>query len=199
VREEDTSFFSESGALELQLLNPSPYNAASIASGIAPPWTAPTPGQPVDPSLVRIELPEDERTDENAMRILNLVGIRARRGREPGQGHDRPGQRHGAGRRRRADQPVRGRPQRTHDRHRQRGEDVSQPNPLAPGHHRTRRPQPRRSAARTAPPLQQVGGGATVSDLLQNLKTLGLTPAQLVSVFQALDQGGFLHATLEVR
>ena len=47
--------------------------------------------------------------------------------------------------------------------------------------------------------LKKVGGGATVADLLTNLKVLGLTPAQLVSVFQALDQGGFLHATLEVR
>ena len=47
--------------------------------------------------------------------------------------------------------------------------------------------------------LKKVGGGATVAELLDNLKTLGLTPAQLVSVFQALDQGGFLHATLEVR
>jgi flagellar basal body P-ring protein FlgI len=38
-----------------------------------------------------------------------------------------------------------------------------------------------------------------VSDLLSNLKTLGLTPVQLIQVFQSLDQGGFLQATLEVR
>ena len=34
---------------------------------------------------------------------------------------------------------------------------------------------------------------------MQNLRSLGLTPAQLVAVFQALDNGHFLQAELEVR
>ena len=47
--------------------------------------------------------------------------------------------------------------------------------------------------------LRQISGGATVADLLTNLKALGLKPSQLVNVFVALDKGGFLHADLEVR
>jgi len=77
-------------------------------------------------------------------------------------------------------------------------EQVVQPNAFAQGE--TARVGRSRIEVQTKDtPLKQVGGGATVADLLQNLKTLGLTPAQLVSVFQALDQGGFLHASLEVR
>ena len=78
-------------------------------------------------------------------------------------------------------------------------EDVVQPNPLAQGT-TERVGRSRVEVQQDNTELQQVGGsGATVSELLANLKTLGLTPAQLVSVFQALDQGGFLHAQLEVR
>ena len=76
---------------------------------------------------------------------------------------------------------------------------ISQPNPLSDGT-TERIGRTTIETQENSTDLQQVGGGgATVSDLLQNLKTLGMTPAQLVSVFQALDQGGFLHATLEVR
>ena len=75
---------------------------------------------------------------------------------------------------------------------------MSQPNPLSPGT-TERVGRTRVDVAQQSTELKKVGGGATVSDLLQNLKTLQLTPAQLVSVFMALDQGGYLHATLEVR
>ena len=78
-------------------------------------------------------------------------------------------------------------------------EDVVQPNPFGQGTtERVARGSIEVKQDNTE--LQQVGGsGATVSDLLANLKTLGLTPEKLVAVFQALDQGGFLHAQLEVR
>jgi flagellar basal body P-ring protein FlgI len=79
-------------------------------------------------------------------------------------------------------------------------DQVSQPNPLAQGTtERVGRTRVEVQSGNTELKKVGGGGGATVSDLLQNLKTLGLTPTQLVSVFQALDQGGFLHATLEVR
>ena len=75
---------------------------------------------------------------------------------------------------------------------------VSQPNAFADGN--TERVGRTRVEAETnESPLGAIAGGATVSDLLQNLKTLDLPPSQLVSVFQALEGGGFLHATLEVR
>ena len=44
-----------------------------------------------------------------------------------------------------------------------------------------------------------LAGGTTVGDLLQNLRSLGLTPAQLLTVFTELDRGHYLHARLEVR
>ncbi|MCK5945549.1 MAG: flagellar basal body P-ring protein FlgI, partial [Planctomycetes bacterium] len=76
---------------------------------------------------------------------------------------------------------------------------VSQPNALAQGS-TERVGRSRVEAETSSTELQPIGGGgATVADLLQNLKALGLTPAQLVQVFIALDQGGFLHADLEVQ
>ncbi|MHC5065898.1 MAG: flagellar basal body P-ring protein FlgI [Planctomycetota bacterium] len=41
-------------------------------------------------------------------------------------------------------------------------------------------------------------GGATVDELMGNLKALDLNPLELIEVFKALDDGGFLHAPLVV-
>jgi flagellar P-ring protein precursor FlgI len=77
-------------------------------------------------------------------------------------------------------------------------EEVSQPAPLSNGtSERVARTQIKVDTQSTD--LKPVAGGATVAELLQNLRALGLTPQQLVSVFQALDDGGYLHAQLEVR
>ena len=72
----------------------------------------------------------------------------------------------------------------------------NRPPNLAPEHWLTvQRWQVRIRADRDRDPA----GAATVADLLQNLEQLEMTPEQLVSVFMALDQGGFLHARLEVQ
>lgn len=198
IQEEPCSFYSESGMLELQLLNPSPFNAASVAAGVkatlegtgAKVWA-------VDTTLVRIEIPEDERTDENAIRILNLVGNTRVVVENPAKVTiDQSSGTVLAGEGVLISPCVVGLSEITisivND------PEVSQPNAFAQGEtavvNRTRIEVEDRST-----PLSKVGGGATVAELLQNLKTLGLNPGQLVSVFQALDQGGFLHATLEVR
>jgi flagellar P-ring protein precursor FlgI len=77
-------------------------------------------------------------------------------------------------------------------------EEVSQPAPLSNGtSERVARTQIKVDTQSTD--FKPVAGGATVAELLQNLRALGLTPQQLVSVFQALDDGGYLHAQLEVR
>ncbi len=198
VREEHTSFFSESGALELQLLNPSAFNAASIAAGIRMALEGTSAKvSPVDTALVRIEMADDERTNENALRILNLVG----------------------GVRVQVENPTRILVDQTSGTV-LAGEgvlispcvvglsdltiaivdepDVSQPNPLSTGTTETVS-RTRIEVQTNSTELKKVGGGATVAELLNNLKALGLTAPQLVAVFQALDQGGFLHATLEVR
>jgi flagellar P-ring protein precursor FlgI len=198
VREENTSFYSESGALELQVLNPSPYNAASIANGMRA-ALAGTSAQVsvVDQNLVRVELPDAERTNENAIRILNLVGdVRVAIENPTKILIDQTTGTVLAGEGVLISPCVVGLSEFTIAVVNE--DQVSQPNPLSPG--TTERVGRTRVEVQTSnSELKPVSGGATVSDLLQNLKAMGLTPQQLVSVFQALDQGGFLHATLEVR
>ncbi len=197
VREEHTSFFSESGALELQVLNPSAFNSASIASGISTALDGSRAKvSAVDPSLVRIELPDEDRTNENALRILNLVGgVRVQVENPAKVIVDQASGTVLAGEGVLISPCVVGLSDLTIAIVEE--EQVSQPNPLSPGT-TERVGRTRVNVAQQSTELKKVGGGATVSDLLQNLKTLGLTPAQLVSVFLALDQGGYLHATLEV-
>jgi flagellar P-ring protein precursor FlgI len=198
IREENTSFYSESGALELQVLNPSPYNAASIANGMRA-ALAGTSAQVsvVDQNLVRVELPDAERTNENAIRILNLVGdVRVAIENPTKILIDQTTGTVLAGEGVLISPCVVGLSEFTIAVVNE--DQVSQPNPLSPG--TTERVGRTRVEVQTSnSELKPVSGGATVSDLLQNLKAMGLTPQQLVSVFQALDQGGFLHATLEVR
>ena len=198
IREENTSYFSESGALELQVLNPSPFNAASIANGMR---TALAGSQAVvrvvDSGLVRVELPESQRTAERAVEIINTVGdVRVTVENPTKVMIDQTSGTVLAGEGVLISPCVVGVSDLTIAVVEE--DYISQPNPLAQGS--TERVGRTRIEAQTSSSEPRpLGGGGTVSDLLQNLKTLGLTPPQLVSVFQALDQGGFLHATLEVR
>lgn len=198
VREEPTSFFSESGALELQVLNPSAFNSSSIAAGVATALAGTAAKvSAVDPSLVRIELSDEDRTNENALRILTLVGgVRVQVENPAKIMIDQSSGTVLAGEGVLISPCVVGLSDLTIAIVEE--EQVSQPSPFSPGT-TERVGRTRVDVAQQSTELKKVGGGATVSDLLQNLKTLQLTPAQLVSVFQALDQGGFLHATLEVR
>jgi flagellar P-ring protein precursor FlgI len=199
IKEEDTSFFSESGALELRLLNPSPYNSSSVAAGIK---TALAGTKilvsAVDPALVRLELPDANRTNEYAMTVLGLIGnVRVAVENPTKVTIDQVSGTVLAGEGVMISPCVVGLTEVTISIVEE--DFVSQPGPFSQG----TTDRVNRSTIETdesSTELQPIGGGgATVSDLLQNLKTLGLTPAQLVSVFTALDQGGFLHATLEVR
>ena len=47
--------------------------------------------------------------------------------------------------------------------------------------------------------LQVVAGGTTVSQLASSLNRLGVSPRDLVAIFQALQQAGYLHARLEIQ
>lgn len=198
IREEHTQFYSESGALELQVTNPSPFNASSIAAGIAMALEGSAAKvAAVDPGLVRIELPDAERTNENALRILNLVGnVRVQIENPAKVMIDQASGTVLAGEGVLISPCVVGLSDLTITIVEE--EQVSQPNAFAQGQ-TERVSRTRIEATQTNTELKKMGGGATVSDLLTNLKTLGLTPTQLIQVFQALDQGGFLHATLEVR
>ncbi|MBX3463709.1 MAG: flagellar basal body P-ring protein FlgI [Planctomycetes bacterium] len=198
VREERSSFFSESGALELQVLNPSPFNAASIAAGVRTALDgSPALVSAVDPALIRIELPDADRTNENALRILNLVGnVRVAVENPARVVVDQASGTVLAGEGVLISPCVVGLSELTVAIVNE--DEIVQPNPWAQG--TTERVARTRVEVQTNDPeLQKLSGGATVADLLQNLRALGMTPAQLVLVFQALDQGGFLHGTLEVR
>ncbi|MFK7738706.1 MAG: flagellar basal body P-ring protein FlgI [Planctomycetota bacterium] len=199
VREENTSFYSESGALELTLLNPSPYNSLSIANGINTALAGVAAKvESVDPAMVRILLPASQRTNENAQRLLGMIG----NVRVPVQNPAKVvvNQVSGtvlAGEGVLISPCVVGISELTIAIVEE--DFISQPLPFANGQ-TSPVGRTRVEAETNSTDLQPIGGGgATVSDLLQNLKTLGLTPAQLVSVFEALDQGGFLHADLEVQ
>jgi flagellar P-ring protein precursor FlgI len=198
IRERASSFFTESGSLELQLLNPSSFNAASVANGVATALAGTEARvRAVDTSMVHIDLPDDQCTNENAIRVLNLVGnVRVAVENPATVLIDQVSGTVLAGEGVLISPCVVGLSELTIAIVEE--EYVSQPLPFSDG--TTQRVGRTSVEARTdSTDLQPVGGGATVSDLLQNLKTLGMTPAQLVSVVQALDQGGFLHATLEVR
>ncbi len=199
VKDLESSFFSASGHLELQVLNPSTHNAQAIANGIrtALDGTVDTV-YPVDPTLVRIELEPDERTPQNAMRLLGLLsGVRVR-----------------------VENPARIMvDQATGTVLAGQGvmispcvvavsdltiavvneEEVSQP--IAPFSQGTseRVGRTRIDVTGSSSDPKPFSAGASVGDLLQNLRSLGLTPSQLVAVFQALEMGGYLHAELEIR
>ncbi len=198
IREENTSFFSESGALELTLMNPSTFNAASVAAGAGTALHGTEARvSAVDTTLVRIELPEDQRTSENAVRILNLVGnVRVAVENPTKILIDQASGTVLAGEGVLISPCVVGLSELTISVIEE--PIASQPNAFGQGT-TERLGRTRIETNQSNTPLQKMGGGATVADLLQNLKVLGITPAQLVLVFQALDQGGFLHATLEVR
>lgn len=198
VRDLESSFFSESGHLELQVANPSPFNAQSIAEGIR--TALADRGHrvlAVDPSLVRIEMPPAARTQANAVEILGAIGeIRV-----PVENPTKVIVDQGSG-------TVIA------------GEgivispcvvgvssitisvienlQVSQPNEFGSGDtvpynntniEITQQNRELRALALT--------GGASVAELLDLLRALGLSPPQLVNVFVAL--GPYLHAELEVR
>jgi flagellar P-ring protein FlgI len=44
----------------------------------------------------------------------------------------------------------------------------------------------------------QVGGGASLRDLVKALNAIGVTPSDLISILQALKAAGSLQATLEI-
>lgn len=198
VRDMKSSFYSESGALELRVNNPTPFNAESIAEGARQALAnEKVKVSPVDPSLVRIVVPQDQRTHANALRLLNIVGnVRVE-----------------------VENPVRVViDQSTGTVIAGEGllispcvialtdltvsvvqdEEVVQPGAFSNGDSE-RIGRTRIDVQTSSTDLKPVRGGATVADLLQNLNALGLTTNQLIAVFLALKKDNFLHAELQVR
>src|SRR5690606_33887857 len=126
----------------------------------------------VDPSLVRIELPESERTNENALRILNLVGnVRVAIENPARVVIDQTSGTVLAGEGVLISPCVVGLSNLTIavvDE-----EDVVQPNPFGDGT-TERIGRTRVEIATDSSALRRLSGGATVAELLQNLKLLEL-------------------------
>lgn len=199
IRELPSSLLSESGSLELRLRNPSPFNASSVASGIAAALAGTgVEVAAVNPALVRLELPDAQRNNSEAMRLLTLVGdVRVPVENPSKVTIDQVSGTVLAGEGVLISPCIVGVSELTIAIVEE--DFVSQPNPFGQGSSE-RVGRTRVEAQTNSSELQPIGGGgATVADLLQNLKTLGLTPQQLVGVFIALDKGGFLHADLEVQ
>ncbi len=198
IRDMPSSYYSEAGDLELEVTRPSPFNAMSIASGCRRALSDQDVRiTAIDPTMVRITLPPDARTDQNALAVLGRIGTMRvpienphKVTIDPSTGTIVVGE--GV----LISPCVVGLTDLTisvvDD------DQIVQPNPLAGGD-TARVGRTRIEVQTNNSEFKPVQGGATVAALVQNLKALGLTPSQLVSVFQALDSGGFLQAKLEVQ
>ena len=198
IRDMPSSYFSEAGDLEIEVTTPSNFTAMRIAEGIRKVlMDEEVTVSAVDQGLVRIQLPLKSRNQGTAMAILSRI-------RDVRVEVDNPAkvlvdQSSGT--------VIAGEGVLITPCVFSIGEltisivdetEVSQPNALSNGEtqgvNRTRIQVESQNSE-----LKAVAGGATVGELLQNLRALNLTPAQLVNVFTALQKAGYLHAPLEVR
>ena len=75
--------------------------------------------------------------------------------------------------------------------------NVSQPNPLSPGQ-TVVTPEQSVSASENRKNLVSIKDGANVEDLVNALNGLGVSPKEMVAIFQALKAAGALQAELEL-
>ena len=198
VRPMESSYFSETGALELQLRNPSVSDSLAVTQQIRKVLEKdPFEIETVDSGLIRIQFPDKLRTPSNALDVLYRIGRESVAVEGPSTVViDQTSGVIIAGAGVMISPCVVGLSDLTisvvND------EDVVQPNPFANGDTaRVGRTHIEVKGDHTD--LKPLAGGTTVGDLLQNLRSLGLTPAQLLTVFTELDRGHYLHAKLEVR
>ena len=203
----DSSFFSENGDIELQLLAPSIMTASSIASGIRSVLDGTgLEVAAVDPTLVRISLSEEQQTDANAMRVLELIGdVRVRVENPTSVIVDETTGMIIAGGGVMISPCVVALSDLTISVISE--EEVVQPYPGFNNQGTTEKVDRTHIEFLTQNTDPQAIGdfsmtpidGATVADLLSNLQALKLTPRQLITVFEALRSHGYLHAKLETR
>src|SRR5262245_46489312 len=198
VRPMESSYFSEAGAVELQLINPNVADALAIGKAIAGALAGEQyQVEPADSGLVRILFPEQQRTGQRALEVLQRVGSLS----VPTEGPttvaiDQVSGTVIAGAGIVVSPCVLGLSELTiavtTDPY------VVQPNPFtySQAEQVSRTHIEVRSDSKD---LKPVAGGVTVGELLQNLRSLGLTPAQLVTVFTELHRWHYLQARLEVR
>lgn len=199
VAEVATSFLSERGDLELRLINPSFATAASVANGINSVLAERgCRAGPVDPGLVRINIPAELQNNEAALLLVNAIGdVRIAVENPASVVIDETTGLVLAGAGVMISPCVVALSDLTIT---VVSEDVvEQPLP-GPNLGTTEKVNRTRIDVQTDnTEFKPVSGGATVDELLSNLKALALTPRQLVTVFRELKAGGYLHAELVLR
>lgn len=198
IREVPSTYLSEAGSLQLRLDNPSIQNALAAVAAIKK-TVADEKIQVFaeDGGLVSILLPADQRNEQTAMTIYDKIArIPVPMTSEAKVVVDQASGTVLAGEGVQISPCVVSVSDLTISVVDE--QDVSQPVPFGSGDtvpvNRTRIQVETQSTD-----LKPLTGGATVSELLQNLRSLGLTPSQLVNVFKTLHGSGYLHAPLEIQ
>ncbi|MCC6672540.1 MAG: flagellar basal body P-ring protein FlgI [Planctomycetes bacterium] len=198
VRRLASRYLTEDGHLELLLSRPNEADAvriAAVANAALQEFGCRVGA--LDRSLVRIELPVDQRTEDLALRVYERVrGLAIQREAPMNVVIDEARGVLIAGEGVRISPCVVSLSDLTISV--VSDDEVVQPNPWARGRtevvNRTRIEVTNNNVQ--PQPLQ---GGATVGDLMANLRALELTPRQLIEVFTHLHEGGYLHAPLLFR
>jgi len=195
----ESYFLSEEGKLELQLVNPDLLTAHNIASGISSLLKSTgCTARVKDRTLVQILMPTELQTQDDAIRVLNLVRPLAVRVNNPSVVVvDASAGVVLAGEGVMISPCVIALSDLTISVVSE--DEVSQPNPGISLGTTERVSRTRIDVNTNDSELAEVSGGATVSELLGNLKALQLSPRQLIQVFEHLKRGGYLHAELIVR
>ncbi|MEM7199117.1 MAG: flagellar basal body P-ring protein FlgI [Planctomycetota bacterium] len=199
VRAARSYYLSQEGHVELQLINPDLRTATNIAEAINQALAGSgATARPIDRTMVRIEVPSEQQSEAGAMRLLTLIRPLPVEVHDPtvviidaaagvvlaGQGVM-------------ISPCVVALSDLTISVVSQ--DEVSQPLP-GPNLGTTETVNRTRiDVQSTNSELKPVAGGATVDELLGNLKALELSPRQLIQVFEHLKSGGYLQADLRVR
>ncbi len=199
VEAPNSYFLSEQGHVELQLINPDLQTASNIARGLNVVLDGTgCKAKTVDRSMVQIVMPRRLQTAADAMRILTMVRpVVVEVNKPTAVVIDAANGVVAAGECVMISPSVIALSDLTVSVVSQ--DEVSQP---LPGWNRGRTAivnRTRIDVNSTSSQLQAVSGGATVHELLSNLRALELSPRQLIQVFEHLKAGGYLQSDLIVR
>jgi flagellar P-ring protein precursor FlgI len=198
VQEAPSYYLSEEGNLELQLISPDLRTATNIAGAInAVLENTGCFARPQDHTLVQILLPEELQTDDDAMRILTLISpVAVHVHKRAVVAIDASAGVIVAGEGVMISPCVVAVSDLTISVVSE--DEVSQPIGWNRGTTETVN-RTRIDVNTTNSDIKPVAGGATVNDLVTNLKALQLSPRHLIQVFEKLADAGYLHAELIVK
>jgi flagellar P-ring protein precursor FlgI len=197
VEDLESFFLSEQGHLELGLINPSLGTAQAIAAAVTKELAAEQArGGVVDETLVRVELPRELRTEEHAIRLLGRIRDLKVRVENPATVVvDEAAGIVIAGEGVMISPCVVALADLTITVVSE--DEVVQPLPGWNQGETAIVNRTRIDVTTQGTDFKPVAGGATVGELLGNLRALQLTPRQVMEVFEYLSAGGYLQARLQ--